>query len=144
MQPGDAKDALIRALAAQVPPEPPQPPPSDLDFPDMPPDEPDGPINAELRRLLLGLQSNPIDDWLVTTAIGRLRHLYPQGTRAEEFSEALVAVLRQVVAAYPRLPDCPQYVRPSRGCYVRVGGEDDRAEHGYSPQHRSRFRDLLR
>jgi hypothetical protein len=144
MQPGGAKEALLRALAAQIPPEPPQRPLSELDDFTLPDEEePDGPVNAELRRLLQGLRQDPIDEWLVTTAMGRLRHLYPQGTRADDFSDALVTVLREVVAAYPALRECPRYVRPDPGRYVPVGGNDERAGRGYSPQHRSRFLDLF-
>ena len=143
MQAGDAKDSLLRMLAAQIPPEPPARASAEMDIFATLLDEPDGPVNAELRRLLQGLKPDPIDEWMVTTAIGRLRHLYPQGTRAKEFSDAVVSALREIVAAYPNLRDSPRYVRPSPGCYTQVGGTDAQAEQGFSPQHRSRFRDLF-
>jgi hypothetical protein len=141
MEPNAANETLILALAAQIPPEPIRR--VSCDVFDRPLDEPDGPIHAELRRLLEGLQADPMIEWIVTTAIGRLRHLYPQGNNANAFSKPLLAVLRQIVAAYPALRHCPQYVRPSPSLYMRVGGEDVRAKHGYEPQHRSRILHLF-
>src|SRR4051794_23756598 len=137
MHTGEDRARLLEALAAQAPPVPPQRPQSELDDFEVPPDEPDGPINTELRRLLRGLQVDPIDEWVVMTAIGRLRHLYRQ--RRRDYSEILKIPLRQIAEALPFLQDSPEFVRQGPECYARVGGPDNRAERGYPPQHRSRF-----
>jgi hypothetical protein len=134
---------LLQTLESQIPPLPPHRSPSELDGFESPPDEPDGPINAELRRLLQGLRAEPIDEWVAVTAMGRLRHLYRQRSRRPEYSDILKTTLRRIVEAFPFLQDSPEFVRDGPERYARVGGVDVRAEHGYSPQHRSRFRDLF-
>jgi hypothetical protein len=134
---------LLQALESHIPPMPQQPSLSELDDFECPSDEPDGPINAELRRLLRGLRAGPIEEWVAVTAMGRLRHLYRLGSRKAEYPESLKATLRQIVEAFPFFQGSPEFVRTGSESYASVGGPDTRAEHGYPPQHRSRFRDLF-
>jgi hypothetical protein len=77
---------------------------------------------------------------VVRSAIGRLRGLYLDQARRSSFSTGLVTVLRRVVASYPFL----RHVRPMKqAAACRNGGRDPRADHGYTPQHRARFRSLF-